>query len=94
MREGIDYDRLLRIRDSENGFKAPLPREAGKANAFFGLTLRSFLAFRIALRSLGFDLEAAGAPSISISMKSQLALAHSTSVVYAGQRQTQELRRG
>jgi hypothetical protein len=82
--------RLL-TRPPVKGFRAPLPREAGKEILFWGLRrscLRELLLSLFAFFALGL-----ASPSTSMSIKRWLARdSHSTSVVEAGQRRLGVLR--
>lgn len=82
----IHFLLVLRTRDSEKGFSAPLPRVAGNAMEFLGL--RSFLSFDLLIRFL-LEEEATRVPSSSSSISMwQLARDHLTNVVVARQRHT------
>jgi hypothetical protein len=83
----IHFLLVLRTRDSEKGFSAPLPRVAGNAMAFLGL--RSFLSFDLLILFLLEEEEATRVPSSSNSISMwQLARDHLTNVVVARQRHT------
>lgn len=83
----VDHRRLF-TRPLVKGFKAPLPREAGKVVLFCGFRRSCFFDSFLSLLDLFFGA-ALAAPSTSMSIKSLLAFdSHPTSAVEAGQRRT------